>query len=182
MHFKFDITLTDSDYLDYNLFHQNKSPYGKKQINSMGWLLLGIFVGIMFIALFVGGFSKDSFINTIPIVISFVLIRVFLKKILSLSTKKYVKLLKKTGKMGYSPKSVLEFYDDYFVEITPDEKTERKYSALERISVVENKVVYLHVNNVMAYILPMSAFESLEQYYFFMSFIKTKCSAIDSYK
>ena len=90
--------------------------------------------------------------------------------------------MKKTGKMAYSPKAVMEFYDDCFLEITPDQKTEHKYDAIERIIVVENKVVYIHINNIMAYILPLNSFNSLEQFYFFMSFIKTKCDTIDSYK
>ena len=64
----------------------------------------------------------------------------------------------------YSPSSVIEFYEDVFIETTPDNKTEQKYSAIERISVVDNKVVYIHVNNIMSYILPFSCFESKEQY------------------
>ena len=43
--------------------------------------------------------------------------------------------------MGYSPSAVIEFYEDVFIETTPDNKTERKYSAIERISIVDNKVV-----------------------------------------
>ncbi len=181
MHYKFDITLTDNDYLEYNLFHQLRSPYGKKAVKSIRLLLLGIFAVIMLISLYGGGFSSSSFINVIPIAAIFILIQIFLNKILLHTLKSHIKMLKKTGKMGYSPKAVMEFYDEAFVEITPDEKTERKYTAIERISIVENKVVYIHINNVMAYILPMHAFESLEQYYFFMSFIKTKCPTINSY-
>ena len=67
------------------------------------------------------------------------------------------------------------------METTPDNKTEQKYSVIERISVVDNKVVYIHVNNIMSYILPFSCFESKEQYNEFFEFIKTKCSNIDIY-
>ena len=84
--------------------------------------------------------------------------------------------------MGYSPVSEIEFYDESFVEITPDNKTEQKYSAIERVSVVTDKVVYIHVNNVMSYILPLSCFESKEQYNNFLYFVRSKCANIDVYK
>ena len=84
--------------------------------------------------------------------------------------------------MGYSPVSEMEFYDESFVEITPDNKTERKYSAIERVSVITDKVVYIHVNNVMSYILPLSCFESKEQYNNFLDFVRSKCANIDVYK
>ena len=84
--------------------------------------------------------------------------------------------------MGYSPVSEIEFYDESFVEITPDNKTEQKYSAIERVSVVTDKVVYIHVNNVMSYILPLTCFESKEQYDTFLDFVRSKCANIDVYK
>ncbi|MBR4845922.1 MAG: hypothetical protein IKU98_05835, partial [Bacteroidaceae bacterium] len=84
-------------------------------------------------------------------------------------------------KMGYSPLSVIEFYEDVFIETTPENKTEQKYTAIERVSVVDNKVVYIHVNNIMSYILPVSRFESKKQYDEVFEFINTKCSTIDIY-
>ncbi|MBQ9749646.1 MAG: YcxB family protein, partial [Clostridia bacterium] len=79
------------------------------------------------------------------------------------------------------PVSAIEFYENGFTETTPDNKTEQKYSSVERISVINNKVIYIHVNNIMSYILPFSCFDSKEQYTAFFQFIKTKCSKIDMY-
>ena len=83
--------------------------------------------------------------------------------------------------MGYSPIADMEFYEETFIETTPDNKTERKYSAIERVSVVDDKIIYIHVNNIMSYILPFSSFESKEQFDAFLAFIKTKCETIDTY-
>ena len=83
--------------------------------------------------------------------------------------------------MGYSPEAVMEFNEENFIETTPENKTEQKYLAIERISIVENKTVYIHTNNVMAYIIPISCFESKEQYDEFIAFLKTKCKNIDVY-
>ena len=83
--------------------------------------------------------------------------------------------------MGYSPVSEIEFYDESFIELTPDNKTEQKYSAVERVSVLSDKVIYIHVNNVMSYILPSSCFESKEKYDDFLNFVRSKCTNIDVY-
>lgn len=93
-----------------------------------------------------------------------------------------MKGLKKKGKMSYSPVSVIEFYDDRLVEITQEQKIEQKYTAIERISVVDNRIIYIHVNHVMAYLLPLTCFESTEQYNDFLAFIKEKCNQIDIYQ
>ena len=92
-----------------------------------------------------------------------------------------LKSLKKQGKMGYSPNSEMEFFDDGFTETTPQNKTEQKYASIERISVVKGKIIYIHVNNVMSYLLPVSCFDSKEQYDAFLNLIKTKCSIVDIY-
>jgi len=182
MNYKFDITLTDSDYLDFNIFQSTRSHYGKKQITSVRIFITIVIAIYLFVTLVGGGFSKESIIRSIPTTVVLIAMQLFVKKFYCWILKSSIKSLKKTGKMGYSPKATMEFYDDCFVELTPDGKTEHKYSAIERISIVENKAVYIHINNVMAYILPVSCFESLEQYYLFLSFIKTKCPIIDSYK
>ena len=84
--------------------------------------------------------------------------------------------------MGYSPISEIEFNDESFIEITADNKTEQKYSAVERVSVLSDKVIYIHINNVMSYILPSSCFESKEQYNNFLDFMRSKCANIDVYR
>ena len=53
--------------------------------------------------------------------------------------------------------------------------------AEEIMSAQSDTEQYIHVNNIMSYILPFSCFESKEQYNEFFEFIKTKCSNIDIY-
>ena len=92
-----------------------------------------------------------------------------------------IKMMKKSGKMGYSPESLIVFSEETFSETTPENKMEHKYSVIERLSIVDNKTIYIHINAIMAYILPLRCFESLEQYNAFMEFIKTKCNNINFY-
>ena len=74
----------------------------------------------------------------------------------------------------------MEFFEDSFIEETESNKTEQKYSSIERVSLI-NGTVYLHANNIMAYIIPISSFENKMHYDRFVEFIKTKISIIDNY-
>ena len=171
MNFRFNVSISDKDYFDYNTFWMIRSPYGKKQMR-MFRIVLTVLVGVfVFALLFGGGFSIESFIGIIPMAILLLLFQLFLPRFFSWSLKGQMRFLKKSGKMGYSPSSVLEFYEDRFIETTEEKRTEQKYSAVERISIVDNKMIYIHVNNIMSYMLPLSCFESKEQYDCFFDFI-----------
>ncbi len=181
MKFQFNVNINDKDYLDYNKFWMLRSHYGKKQMTTFRIVIAIIFGAYILISLFGGNFTFDSFIGIIPTAILLIIFELSLSPLYVSFLKSHLKSLKKKGKMGYSPSSVIEFYEDIFVETTPDNKAEQKYSAIERVSIVDNKVVYIHVNNIMSYILPFSCFKSKEQYEEFLDFIKTKCADIDIY-
>lgn len=182
MNFRFNVNVNDQDYLDYNTFWMLRSPYGKKQIKTFRITIVVLFAIFILISLFSGQFTVDALWGVIPILIVLFIAQMFLTKFLAWSLKGQIKTLKKSGKMGYSPNSIIEFSEDSFFETTPDNKTEHNYSAIERISVVDNKMMYIHVNNVMSYMLPLSCFETKEQYDEFLEFLKTKCKNIDVYK
>ena len=181
MKFQFNVNTTDKDYFDYNKFWMLRSHYGKKQMMGFRIVIAVIFGVYIFISLYGGNFTVDSFISVIPMAILLIIFELLFSSLFILFLKGHLKSLKKKGKMGYSPSSVIEFYEDSFVETTPDNKTEQRYASIERISIVDNKMIYIHVNNIMAYMLPLSCFETKEQYYEFFEFIKTKSANIDIY-
>jgi len=181
MKFQFNINVSDDDYFEYNRFWMLRSHYGKKQITAFR-IVIAVIMGVyILISLYGGNFTFDSFIGIIPMAILLIIFELLLSTLFVSFLRCHLKSLKKKGKMGYSPSSVIEFYEDVFIETTPDNKTEQKYLAIERVSVVDNKVIYIHVNNIMSYILPFSCFESEAQYNEFFEFIKIKCSNIDIY-
>ena len=181
MHFKFDITLTDRDYLDYNIFWTLKSPYGKKQLFTFRITIAVIMLVIALLSLYGGGFSPKAWLGIIPYAVLLLLLELLLDRFFVWSIKGQLASLKKKGKMGYSPLSKMEFYEQSFVEMTPQNKTEQIYSAIERVSIIRDKIVYLHVNNVMSFLIPFSCFASREQCDAFIAFIKTKCNNVDTY-
>lgn len=181
MRFQFNVKTNDQDYLDYNIFWMLRSPYGKKQIMAFRVAIAIVCAIFVFASLFIGGFTFDSLLSTIPVWIVLLIFEAFLTKFFSWSLKGQIKSLRKSGKMGYSPESFIEFFEEGFSETTPDNKTEYKYTAIERVSLVDNKMIYIHVNNIMAYMLPLSCFETKEQYDEFIEFLESKCTNIDIY-
>ena len=182
MNFKFDIQLTEQDYLDYNTFWNLKSPYGKKSMTSIRIMLAVVFGLMILTTILEGGFSSETWISISLYLILLVVFQVTFNKMFTAFLKGYIKTLKKKGKMGYSPVSTIQFLEESVIEETPENKVEAKYSSIERVSIVADKVIYIHVNNVMAYIMPISCFESTAQYEAFLEFIKTKCLQIDTYQ
>lgn len=181
MLYKFNTYLSEQDYLEFNTFWMFKSHYGKKQFMSMRIIIAVILLFIALISLFGGGFTLSSFLGIIPILILFALFEIFLKPFFKLTIKWQLQAMKKRGKLPYSPSAVMEFYDNSFTETTDENKTEVKYSAIERISIINGKFIYIHINNIMAYMIPIYAFESNEQYTGFIDFLKTINNNIDFY-
>ncbi len=182
MDFKFDIQLTEQDYLDYNTFWSLKSPYGKKTMTGIR-IMMAIAFGIMILAtLLEGDFSSETWTSISLYVILLVVFQVAYNKMYKAFMKGYIKSLKKKGKMGYSPNATITFLEETFVEETPENKTETKYTSIERVSLVGDKVIYIHVNNILAYILPTSCFDNEAKYKEFVQFLKIKCPQIDVYK
>lgn len=182
MKFQFQIFLSEEDYLKFNIFHALQSPYGAKTVRNFR-IAIALIGGIFILgSLLLQRFSPHAFIGIIPMLAVVVISQLLLKRFLIFSIKGNIAQLKKKGKMAYSPSSYMEFGENSFVETTDTVKAEQKYSSIERISIVEGSYIYLHTNNLMAFILPFSSFASKEQYDEFFNFIKTICNNIDFYK
>ena len=182
MFFHFDVRLTEQDYLDFNCFWMLKSPYGKKQTKQIRWMLVIVSVLLLAVTWLGNGTLTDKIIETVGFLVICALLQLFFNKLYGWLLKGTIKSLKKTGKTGYSPVSELEFTDEEIIETTPNNKMEVKYSAVERVSIIENQVIYIHINNVMAYILPMVSFQSKEEYENFIGFLTEKGLIINKYE
>lgn len=181
MNFKFQISFNDNDYLEFNKFHLLRSPYGEKSRKSMKSMLTVMLAAFALISLIFNGFSLSSLLYIIPLFVIWLLFWLFMDKFLISTVKTQLRQMKKSGKLPYSQSSILEFYEKGFVEITESNKTELKYTAIERISIVDKKYIYIHTNSIMAYIIPYSVFESDEQRSEFFVFLKSICQNVDLY-
>ena len=181
MKFKFDIRLTDKDYLDYNKFWMLKSPYGEKQISLARKMIYLIFTIGTLLVLFMGDITAQTYITIGCFVILCLLFQALMTRFFIGFMKVQMKMMHKSGKMPYSAKALMEFGEETFIESTAENKSELKYGAIERVSIVGGKIIYIHLNNLMAYLLPFDSFESVDEYNSFIEFIKTKVSIVDIY-
>ncbi len=179
--FKLNISLADKDYLDYNVFVTIRSFYGKKRMIIYRIMMAVIFFLAAVIVLIADDLSSFAVTTAIAYAIVGVAFQIFFNPFFKLLVKMSVKRSYKNGKKLYTPVTDMEFNEESFTEITCQNKSEQKYSVIDRVSIVSDKVIYLHANPVIAFILPVSCFESKEQYDSFLDFIKTKCENIDIY-
>lgn len=77
MNYRFNVTITDQDYLDYNTFWMLRSPYGKKQMKIFRIAITVFWVIANLVTLFMDGFSIVSVFGLIPLVIVFFLFKSF---------------------------------------------------------------------------------------------------------
>ena len=175
MKFKFNVNITQEDYIEFNKIVMTETPAGKKSSKISSLIFIAVCVILVLLTLVNSKFSGVGFIVTGILIIAFLLVYLTLNKAINnLAIKATVKSLTKIkGKLPYSENSVLEFYDDVFVEITDDNKSEMKYSAIENVFVNE-KLVVLFINSMQAYIVPTRSFESIEQKNSFIEFLNER--------
>lgn len=172
--FKYNILIDDNDYIEFNKFVSFEAPMSKKTRRNSRIFLSVAMALLALILMAFDGFSYYSwgtaFIFGLGIVLFNIIVGPFSKLIIKLNVKSFSKSQKKP----YTPKCVMEFNEDSFFEITDDTKTESTYSALECISVVKDKYIYLHIDRLRAYIVPFAAFESADEAKTFLNFLETK--------
>ncbi|MBE6674841.1 MAG: YcxB family protein [Ruminococcaceae bacterium] len=182
MKYQLNTKMTEDDYYRFNLFVNLKSYYGKKQLIRSLTMVGVIFLICSAIVLITGGFNQETLIRIVPLVIVIVLWLAFSPLLLRGMLKARIKNMRKTGRLNYSPIALMEFYDDYFVETTAQNKVENKYSAVDRISILRSEgIIYIHMGALIAHIIPFSTFESREQFDEFADFIQTKSNNVDFY-
>lgn len=175
MEFRFDVNLTEKDFLDFNMFHAMKSPYGKKGIKAFRISITGLLLLIAATVMFVSDFSSFSLIYAAIMVVVTAILQFFIPRFFFSSIKNSIKRMHKAGTLGYSPSSSFEFSDESFTETTHTSKTEQKYSAIQRACIDGDKAMYIYMSNAMAYVLPMSCFASVEERANFTKFLEGKC-------
>ena len=95
MKFQFNVITNDEDYLEYNKFWMLRSHYGKKQMLSFRIIFTVLLCLIILAYLFIGGFTVQSLISAIPMLILLVLFEVLLTPLFVVSLKSHIKGLKK---------------------------------------------------------------------------------------
>ena len=146
-----------------------------KKSNFIGKISLPLFFLIILLYFIFNNYDKLYIMINIFIfaISSFIWIWCY-KYFIIVFLKFYIKMLKKNGKMPYSNISTMQFFEEHFEEITPNSKSDIKYSAILKVDTSENNDMYIYINSIAAYIIPFRAFKSLKEQEEFLCFIKEK--------
>lgn len=174
MEFKFHFSLSEQDYIDFNMFHTFASKTGKKQYQRIRWLTAGIFLLTGFFYLLLYGFNSDGLTYLCVFALAAVFAFLIAKPSLRASVKRQVKFLKKQGKLPFSSEASMTFTENCFTEQTDTNKSEYSYSILCDVYLVNDRMLYLYMDTVRAFLLPVAAFKSKAQFDSFMEFIRGK--------
>lgn len=175
MEYRFDITLTEADYIAFNQFHAFDSPQGKKQMKKNRLLLSAAILALIVAIYLIAGQNTAFLIYTAAMALYLTVYLLFYRKIVMMVLKRQIRRLKKDGKLPYEPVATLEFYADRFVEITPSRRTEQTYSSVEQICLVSDQFVLLYLNTVLAVILPIAQLSQQTDLDALLAFLSEKC-------
>lgn len=173
--FRFEIKMTEADFYEFNKFHLFNTEQTKKQVRNLRIIFPVMFLVMWLYPLAISDFDLIEFIARgivfVPAALFFALgTKDFVWRITKRSIAKSVK----TGSKLFSTDSVLEFGENGITETTADAKSEHGYTVVEDIYLMDGRVFYIYISALQAYLLPVSAFSSAEQYNAFFGFIESK--------
>lgn len=170
--YKYNITLNDDDYLQFNQYSLLNSRSGKRVLMRYRLLAPLLYFSIIVITLTDADFYT-ILSETITMAILSIIWIVVCKRVLLLSSKMSIKRKRKEGELPYNREAKLIFDDEYIYDITPDSETRRKYSSIEKVCEAE-KAIYIYINSSRGYILPLTAFSEEAEKQKFLQFLNLK--------
>ena len=179
MNYIFDIFLTEEDYIAFNIFHLNRSVYGKKHQRVLRIMLAVIFAAAALLNFWAEGISPVTVAYALLLGFLGLMMTVFFGKFSGFLTKLSIGNLKKSGKLAFSPEARVGFTDEGVLEITPDGRTEKRWESMERLCIREGKVWYLYMNNSAAFILPEEQLRAQTDLAEFRRYLETKLPVVD---
>ena len=182
MNFKFDVRITEEDYINFNKFTSISSPYGKKSMKGIRMILAVIGILLILHSFLTSGFTTAGIGAAVVYALIIAALQLLLIPYMRFSIKMNVEAIKKSGSLPYSEEAGMEFCESYFVETTPLTKTATRYEKIQNVYEIEKRYVYIYVSTISAFIIPATAFSSLSEYEDFVSFIKTKCESFTTLK
>ncbi len=179
MYFKFDSTMNDEEYLNFNIFVSKNTDEGKLQHKRM--LLMRAVTGMLMCLLtfLLSGSRVFTVVVFIALFIFFVICTVCQESITRMNVKRSMKMYEKTGKKLYTPYAVMEFTDESFIETAEGIRTEVLYSVVKSVKIKNGDCIYIDVNKRGYYTLPFKAFRSNEECNIFIDFLRTRVANVE---
>lgn len=175
MPFHFQITLTEEDYLAFNLYHALDSAQGKKQIRKVHLLFLLVMIALSALVLLILDHDTFGICYACAIAVFTVVYLLLFKRFVRHNIRSQIKQLKKTGKLPFDEAAQLEFDAEQIVERTPFKQVQQRYDHLERVCILPGRYIFLYYSSVGAYILPIPQICTQTNLDTFLRFLHEKC-------
>jgi len=169
MIFQFHYTITDDDYIKFNLNHALNTKIGKKAslISKLAVPVLSALILLM-LSLFSGDFGL---LLTGAILCIFWI--VFFKKITLRNIKKNVRMMKKSGRLPYNEYGTLTFEENFICDAAPTQETKTSYNLIEAIYTTD-EAIYIYISAASAIILPYRFIENQTVFNKLVDFLQKK--------
>lgn len=171
--YRFQYTLSEHDYFEFNKYHTFNAPANKKSLLINRFMIP---IGLVICGAGIGVLMDEPFL-TYYFFIAFGLIAIlwliFYKRYIISRIKKNIEQIKKSGKLPYQTEATISFEDDFFCESTDEGELKLKYTAIERVVTAE-EAIYIYTNAIQAVILPMTVFADTQNRDDFLRFIEEK--------
>ncbi|MBO0993964.1 YcxB family protein [Bacillus sp. SD088] len=154
-------SLTEEEYLKFNLFHVKNSNTVKRALNIQRFLFPVLFIVFSYF------FSKVTDMPFLGIFIPFLLISIlwvifypkYFYRFIIRNTKKLIRERENEGLLGEHRMTLLE---EGLVDITPNKETKVTWSGIQGLK-EDEQAIYLYNSSVSAYILPKKDLHNVEE-------------------
>ena len=170
--YEFQVSLTEEDYVDFNIHHAFYAPQSKQTMRVGRWIL-----PVMLLLLFLVATNSASFEEKLVpgafLAIILLCWVVFFKKIMMRSIKKRIQKMKAVGKLPYSETTCVQFHEDYIIDISEDLEVKAAYTKIERIAIAPT-ATYVYCSVMQAFILPDKMFSDTADRLSLLRFLEEK--------
>jgi len=171
--YEFNFTISEQDYLDFNLYHMNTASDMRKKLTVYRLMLPGFFVLWLL-------FTYNQAENMLPRAILFAAASVLwffaMKPLLVSSVKRRIAKMSQNGTLPCTQVTAVRFDDDVMQSDCDGQEEVTAYAALDQITVYTS-AIYIYTRAATVFILPFSAFASESQKEDFIQFINEKIAA-----
>lgn len=171
--FQFHYTITDDDYLKFNINHSTQTNIGKATVLTMQLSIPFILVFIILLSFINGSTFSALMVETIIFTIVSIFWIIYYKKSITRSLKRTMRATKKSGRLPYIANGTLIFDENFMHEDTALQEIKTAYSLIEKIYTT-NEALYIYTSAVSAVILPYRFIESQEVFNSLVGFLQEK--------
>ena len=169
--FHFSFTLSEQEYLEFNLYHLYERPENRKRLYRQRFLYPFVWLMAMLVIDVLLSFAF-AFIISLSVVVALLWV-LFYKKLSIRGLKEKMRRMKKEGKLPFEPINEISFNEDKFTVKTENKESVISYSCFERVIPAKN-ALYLYYSVMQAYIIPYSVFSIEKEKTEFYDFICEK--------